>query len=116
MKNTLKSDERHGKREEISPESFGLSPASMDPIKTIEMEGAMFRGMVNENIRRTLFTRLFSVLVGVLLLTQGIFLIYLGIYSRGADIISASASLLIGGLFAAGGLKIIFKNVKAGNR
>lgn len=55
----FRSGKKFKKVKEVSLESLGLPPASMDPMKTIEMEGAMFRGMVNTDIKRTPFIRFF---------------------------------------------------------
>lgn len=59
------------KQKEISPEEIGLSPASMDPIKTIEMEGALFRGLTRGG-KKPLWVRIFSIFFGIFLFGAGL--------------------------------------------
>ncbi len=102
------------KRREISQEEIGLPPASMDPMKTIEMEGAMLRGMVRSDSKRPLWIRLFSIFIGVFILSGALFYIILGgviVLSEHQPLFSILRFFIVIP-YALVGIIIIYKNIR----
>ena len=56
----------HKDLKRLNPEDLGMPPASMDPMKTIQMEGAMFRGMSSFKGERSIPVRIAAILIGLL--------------------------------------------------
>ena len=91
---------------ELPKENFGLPRVSYDPMETINMEGRMFRGMVDPTRERSLFVRIMTILICLFVfLLPGLFILSYFIYtiiqletsnvSDMSEYISSGAGLII---------------------
>ena len=100
---------------EINPEQFGVPNPGYTPMKTIEMEGELFRGITKRK-PRTLFLRIsmivFSVLFFIIPGLFGIYLGYLSLSDQPGLIFSNIAPLAFSILWTIAGLIGIYSNIK----
>ena len=107
-------NEKQPKR--IDPESLGIIEPSFDPMQTIRMEIAFYRGMASPHYRHPII-KLLSILFGFWLVVQSIALFSLGFIDIGAEQIAPMfLAMLLNFLFLLLGLRIIYANVRHKNR
>jgi hypothetical protein len=109
-KKTEKEEER------LEPRDFGINEPSMDPLKTIQMEGEFFRGIAKPEAKRPLLWRILGIFLGIFFiifsLIMFIFLFKAGFSKNSfdslANIFRSGFPLL---LFLVG-IKLIWANIR----
>lgn len=83
-----------------SPESLGIPSGSLDPIKTIQMEGDFYRGLVQNTKNRPLIQRIFASLFGIIFFIMPGFLMLCLVLLKNNIVVSMALSMFMGILSA----------------
>jgi len=101
---------------QINPESLGILEPNFDPMRTIGMEIAFYRGMASTH-HRHLIIRLLSILFGLYFVVQSIAVFVLVFVATDTEqVLPMFFATFLSFLLLLLGLKIIYMNLRHKNR
>jgi len=101
---------KHSKQAE---KNFGIPKVGYTPMDTVQMEGAMFRGMGNNKTKRPLIVRIGIIFLALMIfITPSLIIIYSLIYNSTVNLAALITFLLFSILFLTIGIKLIYSNIK----
>lgn len=110
----------HGEKERsgrINPEELGMSTPGFDPMRTIGLEVAFYRGAASSHYRHP-FLRVLSIIFGAYLILQSAALFILALtWANAADGLSPFIFLtMLNVIFLLLGVRILYANLRHKNR